>query len=67
MDKLEWFELVEQAECARNAISRGSVQPIIDEVGKLIDLIHYKAGDDAEHGGWYGELENYIDTMTFAD
>lgn len=67
MDKLEWFELVEQAEIARRAISCGDPQMIIDEVLNLISLINDKADDAAEYGGWFCELENYIDTMTFAD
>lgn len=67
MDKQEWFELVEQAELARDAISCGDPQTIVDEVLNLVNLIHYKASDEAEYEGWYSELEDYIDTMTFAD
>lgn len=67
MRKNEWFELVEQAELARHAVSRGDVQSIVDEVLNLINLLYYKAEEEAEQGGWFTELENYIDTMTFAD
>lgn len=67
MHKNEWFELVEQAELARNAISCGDPQMIVDEVLNLVNLIHYKASDEAEYEGWHSELEDYIDTMTFAD
>lgn len=67
MDKLEWFELVEQAEIARHAVSCGDSQMIIDEVFNLINLLYCKAEDAAEYDGWFGELENFIDTMTFAD
>lgn len=67
MDKLEWFELVEQAEIARHAVSRGDAQTIIDEVLNLVSLIHEKADDTAEYDGWFCELENYINSMTFAD
>ena len=67
MHKNEWLELVEQAELASHAVSRGDVQSIVDEVLNLVNLIHCNAGDAAEQGGWFTELENYIDTMTFAD
>lgn len=67
MHKNEWFELVEQAELARHAVSCGDPQSIVDEVLNLINLLYYKAEEEAEQGGWYGELEQYIDTMTFAD
>lgn len=67
MHKNEWLELVEQAELASHAVSRGGIDGIIEEVLELVNLIHYKAGDAAEQGGWFTELKNYIDTMTFAD
>lgn len=67
MHKNEWLELVEQAELASHAISRGGIDGIIEEVLELVNLIHFMAGDAAEQGGWFAELENYIDTMTFAD
>ncbi len=67
MHKNEWLELVEQAELARHAVSRGDAQSIVDEVLNLINLLYCKAEEEAEQGGWYSELEQYIDTMTFAD
>lgn len=63
MDKIEWFELLEQAELARKAISCGDPQMIVDEVLNLVSLIHYKADDAAEYEGWFAELEEYIDTL----
>lgn len=65
MDKFEWFELIEQTEAARNAVSCGDPQMIVDEVLNLVNMIHYKADDAAEYGGWFSELEMFIDTMTF--
>lgn len=67
MHKNEWLELVEQAELASHAVSRGGIDGIIEEVLELVNLIHFMANDAAEQGGWFTELENYIDTMTFAD
>ena len=65
MDKLGWLELVEQAEELDVALLNGDVQTLVDVATNLIETIRFYAGRDAEAGGWYEELENFVDTMTF--
>ena len=65
MDKSEWFELVKQAELVRHVIGFDDAQMIADEILNLINLLYCKVEDIAEHDGWYVELENFIDAITF--
>lgn len=63
MDKQEWFDLVEQAEKVNNALLNGDPEEIVSDTLNLINLIHYRADDAAECGGWFSELEEYIDSL----
>lgn len=63
MDKAEWFELVEQNNKATIALENGDIQQIVDDVNGLIRLVNMKAGEEAEYGGWYSELEQFIDSL----
>ena len=63
MDKMEWFELVRNAKALDDALLDGNPQTVVDTSMKLIEFINMKAGDTAEYGGWYSELEEYIDSL----
>lgn len=63
MDKAEWFELVEQNNKATIALESCDIQQIVDDVNGLIRLVNMKAGEEAEYGGWYSELEQFIDSL----
>jgi hypothetical protein len=65
MNKLEWFELIEQAEELNVSILYYDSDDVIEQATKLINMIHNKANDAAETSGWFSELEEFIDTMTF--
>lgn len=63
MDKLEWFELLEQSNNAMIALNCGDYQKIVDEVNGLIRLVNEKAADAARYECWYNELETYVDAL----
>ena len=65
MNRLEWFELIEQAEELNVSILYYDSDDVIEQATNLINMIHNKANDAAETGGWFSELEEFIDTMTF--
>ena len=63
MNKLEWFEVLEQLELVDAAVINGRSTDFRIEFDKLYDLIYGKAENAAEHEGWYGEFEEHLDSL----